>query len=157
MKALIGPYQDNGSPRQEDVFLDKWDSWNADHTIAVIAAPLLQQLKLTKHSSGGVDDEDVPEELRSTSAPPKENEWDIDANFHKRWDWVLDEMIWAMKEHAEGTGDDKFYDHSEVNEEADLSDQIAQIKCDREGLEAYEARKQRGFVLFGKYFQNLWT
>lgn len=157
MKALIGPYQDNGSPRQEDVFLDKWDSWNADHTIAVIAAPLLQQLKLTKHGSGMVDDEDVPEELRSTSAPPKENEWDIDANFHKRWDWVLDEMIWAMKEHAEGTGDDKFYDHSEVNEEADLSDQIAQIKCDREGLEAYEARKQRGFVLFGKYFQNLWT
>lgn len=156
MKALIGPYQDDGTPRQEDVFLDKWDSWSADHTIALIVAPLLQQLKLTKHGSGGVDDEDVPEELRSTSAPPKENEWDIDDNFHKRWDWVLDEMIWAMTEHADGTGDDKFFDHSEVNEEADLSDQIAQIKCDREGLEAYEARKQRGFELFGKYFQNLW-
>lgn len=157
MKVFIGNYTDDGTPRQEDVFLDKYDSWNADHTIALIAAPLLQQLKLTKHGSGGVDDEDVPEELRSTSAPPKENEWDIDDNFHKRWDWVLDEMIWAMTEHAEGTGDDKFFDHSEVNEEADLSDQIAQIKCDREGLEAYEARKQRGFELFGKYFQNLWS
>ena len=156
MKALIGPYHDDGTPRQEDAFLDEWDSWSADHTIALIAAPLLQQLKLTKQGSGMVDDEDVPEELRSTSAPPKENEWDTDANVHKRWDWVLDEMIWAMKEHAEGTGDGKFYDHSEVNEEADLSDQIAQIKCDREGLEAYNKRKQRGFELFGKYFQNLW-
>lgn len=157
MKVFIGPYQDDGTPRQEDVFLDEWDSWNADHTIALIVSPLLQQLKLTKQGSGGVYDEDVPEELRSTSAPPKENEWDIDANFHKRWDWVLDEMIWAMKEHAEGTGNDKFFDHSEVDEEADLFDKIAQIKCDYEGLEAYEARKQRGFELFGKYFQNLWN
>ena len=30
MKALIGPYQDDGTPRQEDVMIDKWDSWNAD-------------------------------------------------------------------------------------------------------------------------------
>ena len=156
MKIFLGPYQDDGTPRQEDVMIDKWDSWNADHTIALIAAPLLQQLKLTKHGSGMVDDEDVPEELRSTSASPKENEWDIDDNFHKRWDWVLDEMIWAMTEHADGTGNDKFFDHSEVNEEVDLSEQWSQVKCDREGLEAYEARKQRGFELFGKYFQNLW-
>ena len=157
MKVFIGPYQDDGSSRQEDVFLDEWDSFNADHTIALIAAPLLQQLKLTKHGSGMVDDEDVPEELRSTSAPPKENEWDTDDNLHKRWDWVLDEMIWALTEHANGNGDSKFYDHSEVDEEADLMVQVAQIKCDREGLEAYEARKQRGFELFGKYFQNLWS
>ena len=156
MKVFIGNYNDDGSPRQEDVFIDKWDSWNADHTIALIAAPLLQQLKRDKHGSGMVDDEDAPEELRSTSAPPKENEWDTDANLHKRWDWVLDEMIWALTEHAEGTGDSKVYDHSEVDEGADLMVQVAQIKCDREGLEAYEARKQRGFELFGKYFTNLW-
>jgi len=156
MKVFIGNYTDDGSPRQEDVFLDKWDSFNADHTIALIVAPLLQQLKLTKHGSGMVDDEDVPEELRSTSAPPKENEWDTDANLHKRWDWVLDEMIWAMTEHVDGTGDDKFFDHSEVDEEADLIEQIDKIKCDYEGLDAYNKRKQRGFELFGKYFQNLW-
>lgn len=156
MKVFIGNYQDDGSPRQEDVFLDEWDSWNADNTIALIAAPLLQQLKLTKHGSGMVDDEDVPEELRSTSAPPKKNEWDTDANLHLRWDWVLDEMIWALTEHAKAEGDSKFYDHSEVDEEADIMEQIDKIKCDREGLEAYNARKQRGFVLFGKYLQNLW-
>lgn len=156
MKALIGPYNDDASPRQEDVFLDEWDSWSADHTIALIAAPLLQQLKQNKQGSGMVDDADVPEELRSTSAPPVENEWDIDDNLHKRWDWVLDEMIWALTEHANGTGDNKFYDHSEVDEEADIMAQVAQIKCDYEGLDAYNKRKQRGFELFGKYFQNLW-
>ena len=156
MKVFIGNYQDDGTPRQEDVFLDEWDSWNADNTIALIAAPLLQQLKLTKHGSGMVDDEDVPEELRSTSAPPKENEWDIDDNWHKRWEWVLDEMIWALTEHADGTGDSKFYDHSEVDEEADIMEQVEKIKCDYEGLDAYNKRKQRGFELFGKYFQNLW-
>lgn len=157
MKVFIGPYQEGDTPRQEDVFLDKWDSWNADHTIALIVAPLLKQLKLDKQGSCMVDDADVPEELRSTSAPPKENEWDTDANIHKRWDWVLDEMIWTMEDHAEGTGDNKFYDHSEVNEEADINEQVAQIKCDREGLDAYNKRKQRGFELFGKYFQGLWS
>jgi len=156
MKVFIGPYKDVGGPRQEDVFLDEWDSWNADHTIALIAAPLLQQLKLTNHGSGMVDDEDVPEELRSTSAPPKKNEWDIDDNLHKRWDWVLDEMIWALTEHASDTGTDKFYDHSECDDVGDLMEQVAKIKCDYEGLEAYNKRKQRGFELFGKYFQNLW-
>jgi hypothetical protein len=157
MKALIGPYQDDDTPRQEDVFLDDWDSFNADHTIALIAAPLLQQLQLTKQSSGMVDDEDVPEELRSTSAPTKENEWDTDDNFHKRWEWVLDEMIWALTEHANAAGDDKFFDHSEVDENADIMTQVMQIKCDFEGLDTYNKRKQRGFELFGKYFQSLWS
>jgi hypothetical protein len=43
-----------------------------------------------------------------------------------------------------------------VVDEADIMEQMAQIKCDREGLDAYGKRKQRGFELFGKYFQNLW-
>ena len=103
-----------------------------------------------------VDDEDVPEELRSTSAPPVENEWDTDDNYHKRWEWVLDEMIWAMTDHADGNGDDAFFDHSEVDDSANIMEQIAKVKCDLKGLDAYNKRKQRGFELFGKYFQNLW-
>lgn len=157
MKAFIGPYPDDNTPRQEDVFLDKWDTYDCDHTIALIVAPLLKQLKLDKQGSPNVADEDVPEELRSTSASPKENEWDVDSNWHKRWNWVLDEMIWAMTEHVDATGDDMFYDHSEVDEEADFIEQIDKIKCDYEGLDAYQKRKQRGFELFGKYFQGLWS
>ena len=157
MKVFIGPYQNDGSPRQEDVMLDKFDTWNADHTIAVVVAPLLKQLKLDKQGGPSVADEDVPEELRRTSAPTPESAWDTDDNWHKRWDWVLDEMIWAMSEHVDGTGDDKFWDHSEVDEKLGALDQLSNIKCDYEGLEAYEKRKQQGFVLFGKYFQGLWS
>ena len=59
---------------------------------------MLKQLKKDKHGAPLVDDEDVPEELRSTSAPPKENEYDIDDNHFKRWDWVMDEMIWSFEQ-----------------------------------------------------------
>ena len=43
-----------------------------------------------------------------------------------------------------------------MNEADDIMAQVAQIQCDYEGLDAYTKRKQRGFELFGKYFQNLW-
>ena len=51
-----------------------------DHTLAMIIVPMLKQLKETKHGAPFVDDEDVPEELKSTSAPAKENDWDTDDN-----------------------------------------------------------------------------
>jgi hypothetical protein len=50
-----------------------------------------------KHGAPFVDDEDVPDHLKSTAAPAKENEWDTDANHFARWDWVLDEMIFAFE------------------------------------------------------------
>ncbi len=43
-----------------------------DYTLSHIVVPMLKQLKETKHGAPFVDDEDVPEELKSTSAPPKE-------------------------------------------------------------------------------------
>ena len=55
-------------PRIEYVKIDRWDTWSMDHTLGQIALPMLRQLKATKHGAPLVDDEDVPEELRSTSA-----------------------------------------------------------------------------------------
>ncbi len=155
MRVHIGRYPKDASNRKISVKLHKWDSWNADNTLAIIAHPLLIQLKATKHGSPLVDDEDVPDELKSTSAPPKENEYDVDANHFKRWDWVMDEMIFAMQEVAYGD-DSQFYDHSEVDEAADINTQVKQIKIDRVGLDAYHTRVQNGCRLFGRYFQNLW-
>ena len=77
-------------PRVEYVKIDRWDTWSVDHTLGMIALPMLRQLKRDKHGAPLVDDEDVPKELKSTSAPPKENEWDIDANHFLRWDWVME-------------------------------------------------------------------
>ena len=144
MRVHIGRFPKDDSERKISVKLHKWDSWNADHTIAVIAHPLLVQLKETKHGSPQVDIEDVPDDLK-------------DKDTHRRWDWVLDEIIFAMQEIAkDDNGDSQFYDHSEVDESKDLMTQVKQIKVDREGLEAYHKRIQNGCVLFGKYFQALW-
>lgn len=144
MRVYIGTYPKDDSERKISVKLHKWDSWNADNTIAIIAHPLLIQLKETKHGSPHVDIEDVPDDLK-------------EKDIHRRWDWVLDEIIFAMQEIAKNdNGDSQFYDHSEVDEFTDFMTQIKQIKVDREGLEAYHKRIQNGCVLFGKYFQALW-
>lgn len=155
MNVLIGPYTDDNTARQIDIRIDPFDTWSMDHTLALIIVPMLKQLKATKHGAPLTDDEDVPEHLRSTAAPPKENNWDVDANHFKRWDWIIDEMIWAMEQVIKDD-DGQFYDCSEVDEEADVNTQVHQMKIDREGLKQYHERIQNGCRLFGKYFQALW-
>ena len=89
---------DSKRKRKIQVRIDKYDTWNMESTLSYIIIPMLKQLKETKHGSPSVDDADVQKELRSTSVPEKENEGDIDDNWHDRWDWVLDEMIWAFEQ-----------------------------------------------------------
>lgn len=120
-------------PRITLVNIDKWDVWSMDHTLALIILPMLKKLHAEKHGAPDVDDEDVPEELKSTSAPPKECVWEVDPNHFKRWDWVMDEMIWSFEYKLKDT---------------DLDD-----------IDIWAAngvRAQNGFRLFGKYFQSLW-
>ena len=154
MNVLIGPYTDDDTTRQIEIRIDKFDTWSMDHTLALIIVPMLKQLKVTKHGAPYVDDEDVPEYLRSTSAPPPDDPWDVDGNHFKRWDWVMDEMIWAMEQVVKDS-EDEFYDHSEVDNTS-LQSWIKTVKIDREGLQQYHDRIQNGCRLFGKYFQNLW-
>lgn len=145
--------------RQVYVRVDKYDSWSADHTIALIAVPLLKQLQLTKHGAPIVDDEDVPEglNLRSTEAPAKENEYDTDDNHFRRWDWVLGEIIWALEQKTSDHGESQFYSkiHPDMKSK-DINELVNNIEIDYLGLEAWQARKTRGYKLFGKYFENLW-
>lgn len=144
-------------PKIDYVKIDKWDTWSMDYTLAHIITPMLKQLKETKHGSPFVDDEDVPEELRSSSAPPKENDYDIDENHFKRWDWVLNEMIWAFEQNLDYDSEEKFFDHSDVETgKHDILGQINKIKIDHEGLKIHQDRKKNGFRLFGKYYQGLW-
>ena len=169
MKIEIGPYNDDnveGFERKVIIHIDDYDTWSMDHTLAPIIAPMLKQLKATKHGAPYVDDEDVPEHLRSINAKPKENEWDTDEFHFDRWDWVLDEMIWAFEQHSSGDDTHQFFDHSEADEarakakesesDQDFNDYIRKIKVDHEGLEAHQERKSKAFKLFGKYYQSLW-
>lgn len=152
--------------RTMTVKLDYWDTWNMDTTLAIIVLPMLKQLKATKHGSPSVADEDVPEHLRSTNAPPKENEWDTDAFWHDRWTWVLDEMIWTFEQlHPDYDWEQQFHT-GEIDitfEDSADGDGFVMArgpndthKFDSEGYAAHSARIDKGLVLFGKYFRALW-
>jgi hypothetical protein len=152
---------DKRSDQKIKVRIDPHDTWSMDHTLAHVVVPMLKQLKNTKHGSPLVDDEDVPEHLRSTSAPPKENEWDTDDNHHARWEWVLDEMIWAFEQKTrdEWEGDYYKYDHVEPNKESEDFGERFGMKLvweDREGRKAHQERMTNGFKLFGRYYEALW-
>lgn len=169
MKIFIGPFPGLRSKKERKISIriDPYDTWNMDHTLAMIIHPMLIQLKETKHGSPFVPDEEVPEELRSYNAPPKENEWDIDENWHKRWNWALDEMIWAFGQIAEGdwelqyhTGEsDIFWEETEINGEP-----LYEMKrgpndthhFDKEGYEKHWKRIQNGTRLLGLLFSGLW-
>ena len=150
--------------RKIKVEIDPWDTWNMDHTLALIVLPMLKQLKEKQHGAGSVDDKDVPKELRSTSAEPKENEWDTDSNHFARWEWVMDEMIFAFTSKVDDSWEDQFqsgeHDIRWKKLENGHSEMIKGPKdtfdIDMKGRMAYEKRIQNGFALFGKYYQNLW-
>jgi hypothetical protein len=141
--------------RQEYVHIDNYDVWNMDSTLHLIIGPMFKKLKEVKNGFGMIADEDVPEALRSTNAPAKENEWDWDDLAEKRYEWLLDEMIWAFcADHDEAQH--KFYDHGEKIKGEDLMASIARMKVDREGLDAYNKRLENAYRLFGKYYQTFW-
>jgi hypothetical protein len=155
--VTINKILDKRTDQKINVRIDNYDVWSMDHTLSHIITPMLQRLKEQKHGSPWVDDEDVPEELRSTAAPPKEHEWDTDANHEKRWDWVLDEMLWAFeqKQRDHWEGDYYTYENDPTNTEG-LGIGLKLVWEDREGSKAHQARMSNGFKLFGKYLEALW-
>lgn len=149
---------DNKVQRKIRIKVHNYDVWSADHTLGLIILPTLKLLKEKKQGYAIVDDNDVPEELRSTSAPPLTQE-QIDTacpdnNGEPRWNWVLGEMIWAFEQLVNEDSDDQFFTHHDEPE----SPGSVFNKCDidREGYEKWQARKQNGLLLFGKYYEALW-
>lgn len=130
MKVNIGPYTDRSKEeRVIEVHIDDYDHWNLDHTLALIIAPALKTLRDNLHGAGSVDNEDVPEELwsledRELGSPP-------DEQWMKRWEYVLDEMIFSFEFVCKKDGD--YYRDDKT---------IARVK--------------NGHRLFGKYYFSLW-
>ena len=165
---------DSKKNRRIEVQIDKYDTWSMDNTLAYIVLPMLEQLQRTKHGAPHVDDKDVPKELRSTSAKQLTEEeincGHTDENHFKRWDWVLDEMIFAFKSKIDCDWTQQFHSgnidfSSEVVEwDDDGKPKLYQLKrgpndtskVDMKGMKAYQKRISNGFRLFGKYYENLW-
>jgi hypothetical protein len=137
--------------RKIKIRIDPYDTWSADHTLAMIILPTLKQLRDTGHGSAQVDLEDVPEAMRVIDY----DEYDyqkcfqfyhepdlqkIQCDVHDRWKYVLDEIIWAFEQIADDNSDDQFHQNG----------------FDVEGYREHHKRIDNGLRLFGRYFRGLW-
>ena len=120
------------------VRIDRWDTWSMDHTLAPIILPMLKQLKAEKHGAPFVDLKDVPKELHGKKLTKKQKEQgDVDDKHFERWDWVMDEMIYAFDCKAN-------------------KDDVYMRIDDRVEMQKEQERISNGFRLFGKYYEALW-
>jgi hypothetical protein len=141
-----------GNEPKVSVHIDDFDTWSMDHTLSYIIDPMLKQLKLTKHGAPIVDNKDVPKELRSE--PVKH---DICPTHFDKWDWVLDEMIFAF-ESKHNDWEEQFHSGEIDRVFKTLPNGMTEcaegpnhtFKIDMKGSKA------NGFRLFGKYYENLW-
>lgn len=149
------------------VKVDRWDTWSADYTLAHVILPVLKQLKEQKTGYCLVKDEDAPEELRSDKVERKEDDCGWDANAEYRFDWVLDEMIFAFEHLLDDSWEDAFRS-GEIDivwEQCEDNPKLKQMGhgpnhtyvCDYEGMNEVQKRIDNGLVLFGKYYRGLWT
>jgi hypothetical protein len=162
-------------PKVNYVKIDYWDTWSMDRTLSYIILPMLKQLKATKHGAPLVDDIDVPDELKSTNAPPKENEYDVDAYHFDRWDYVLNEMIFAFENKVDDSWEEKYHtgkiDYKFVKSEKTFFNPVTKqdesvyesvkgpndtYHYDSDGAKKEHDRMANGFRLFGKYYEGLW-
>jgi hypothetical protein len=160
--------------RRAIVKIDGHDLWSLDFTLALIIHPCLVKFKDSGCGVPQVDNEDVPPELNVDFDPNKYDGDDWKPTMDKmikRWHYVIDEMIWAFGTHVKSNigkdESDKFYTGNidlSVQPKEGESELFTIVegpnhthKVDREGLKAYELRKQNGYRLFGKYYQALWN
>ena len=154
--------------------IDNYDTWSMDSTLTPIILPMLKQLKETKHGAPYTEDKDVPERLRSTTkaaVKSKKNSWDSDGNHFKRWDWILNEMIWSFEQLADddweaqfhtGKSDIKWVPSKELDAKGKPRNYEMKKgpkdtrKWDKKGYMKYSERIDNGTRLFGKYFRALW-
>jgi hypothetical protein len=169
-------------PKIDYVKIDRYDTWSMDHTLAHIVLPMLKQLRDTKHGSPMVELEDVPEELRRVGYENdypqltlkfeeqekyEKESWEIT---HRRWEWVLNEMIFAF-EHLVDDSWEEAYRSGEIDThsvpcEWDKNGKPTlytfedgpnhTYQCDYDGMRKVYDRMDNGFRLFGLYYRSLW-
>lgn len=153
-----------GSIKKCEVILDKEDTWNMDFTVATIVAPLIKQLRETKHSYAAIDKEDVPQELHQTYGTQGEHteKYSVQA-----YEWVLNEIEWAMNEISnENKNEPPHHTKTGTMEFGEIDPKKGTGPLIFNGWEstpesiaankAYHERIQNGCRLFGLHLMALW-
>lgn len=133
MKVYIGS-------RYKIIKIDKPDTWNADYTLALIIVPLLKRMKIEKDGAPFVDDVDVPWYYRDNVNKLDENGLSI--SHFKKYEWLLDEIIWTFEQFIDWEWEMRYYD---------------KIKFDKVGYNRHNESIENGLRLFAKYYRTLWT
>ena len=111
--------------RRVKIQIDPYDTWSLDYTLALIILPALKAFSEKCHSFTYVENEDIPEDMKN-------------AEDEEKWQWVLDEMIYAFESALDYDEENKFM-------------------LDPNGYSEYLARITNGRRLFGKYYHCLWN
>jgi hypothetical protein len=152
--------------RKVKIEVDDYDVWSADFTLALIIYPVLCKFDRETFSCG-VDDEDVPDHLKSTVLPSVDGSYDCDGNYFERAKWLLDELRWTFKALS---SDDPDNSAEFITGKADLvwgdpdedgNHELLAIdgdyKYDKEASKKHQDRINNGLRLFGRYYRGLWT
>ncbi|MEY3310885.1 MAG: Sinorhizobium phage phiM12 [Bacteroidota bacterium] len=177
MKIDIKKFPKSGEKRRISVQIDNFDTWNLDHTLAVIILPALLQLKAIKHG--------IPNEFAEVGGAnyDSQDSFDFYKETHneafeegcKRWEEVLDKMIWSFQQLAVDDYDSQYhhgnteYDWVKTDKKfpnpvtGKVEDTYQMVDkhpdqrwYDHIGHRLHEDRIQEGLELFGKYYRALW-
>lgn len=177
MKVNIGKFYKTSDKRKINVKIDSFDTWDLDHTLALIILPALVQLKNTMHGIPNdfavVGGEDWADQVSFDFYSDTKDEM-----FEKRclaWNETLDKMIWSFQQIALEDYSDLYHhgdpdfdwiesDHTFLNPITGKIEKTYQMVdknpeehwYDIVGNQLHEERIQEGLELFGKYFRSLW-
>ena len=173
ISKAINWFLDKIHPRVEYVKIDDHDVWNMDSTLAIIVLPMLKKLQKSKHGSPIVDLEDVPEFMRNTSTEEyddqnvfdfyHEDEKLVGPDMHDRWQWVLNEMVFAFESYSYDW-EEKYRSGEHDIDFKKLENGLSELvygpshtfECDYDALRVEQERINNGLRLFGKYYKGLW-
>lgn len=150
------------APKQKvKVRIDNYDTWSMDTTLAFIILPMLKQLKETKCGYPNTLKEDGPH----ITTPDTEGE----GYNPERWDYILDEMIFAFEHKLDDDWKEQYcsgnIDFDGIpyygKDGEEIGTQLVHgpnhtYKMDTEGYDKHQKRIANGFLLFGRYYENLW-
>lgn len=176
MRVKIGKYKKSGKQNMR-IVIDPYDTWNMDSTLAHIILPMLIQLRQTKQGSPMIDDEDVPHLPKKGLSSHENNQYDLFASdeqnklfwnqYHVRWEWVINEMIFAFRSLVTDNWEEKYFTGEsdiyweKLNDDSGMSEMKRgpshTFVWDKEGYFKESDRIQNGFRLFGKYYGSLWN
>lgn len=178
MKVNIRKYPKGNGRRKIHVEVEGFDTWSLDHTLAHIIYPALIQLKNSKHGVPSELVDDVGGETYSD-----QHCFDFYQETHnvafeeacKRWDVILDKMIWSFEQLLKDEYDQLYHhgnpeydwvesDKTYPNPISGKMEKTYQMVdknpdehwYDAEGHQLHEERIREGLELFGKYYQSLW-